>query len=69
MKKLMINMRTPQTFYQELVIPFVIVILFVAIGQADFLTSYPGLDMTPEATINKGYCITMISILRYNVQL
>jgi len=49
MKKLKINLRTPQTFYQELIIPFVIVILFVAIGQADFLTSFPGLDMSPES--------------------
>lgn len=48
MKKLKINARTPQTFYQELIIPFVVVILFVAIGQADFFVAYPGLEMTPE---------------------
>jgi len=48
MKKLKINGRTPQTFYQELIIPFVIVILFVAIGQADFFVAYPGLEMSPE---------------------
>lgn len=31
-KKIRINARTPQTYYQELIIPFVIVLLFVAIG-------------------------------------
>lgn len=44
-KKLKINARTPQTFYSELIIPFVIVLLFVAIGQADFLQEAPRLDL------------------------
>lgn len=54
MKKLKINGRTPQTFYQELIIPFVIVILFVAIGQADFFVAYPGLEMSPEKFGSNG---------------
>lgn len=58
-KKLKINLRTPQTFYQELIIPFVIVLLFVAIGKADFIITMPGLDMTPES-----YNTT--SVLYYN---
>lgn len=40
-------MRTPQTFYQELIIPFVIVLLFVAIGQAEFLQEGPAIKMDP----------------------
>ena len=41
-------MRTKQTFLQELIIPFVIVVLFLAIGQADFLQESPAIDMVPE---------------------
>lgn len=54
MKKLWINARTPQTIHQELTIPFVVVILFIAIGQADFLVEYPGLEMNPEKFDSKG---------------
>jgi len=46
-------MRTRQTFYQELFLPFIIVLLFVAIGQADFLAEGPGVDLTAES-YNKG---------------
>lgn len=42
-------MRTPQTFFQELLLPFVIVLLFVAIGQADFLIESPALDLDPSS--------------------
>lgn len=45
MKKLKMNARTPQTYYQELIIPFIIILLFVSIGQADFLQDSPSLEM------------------------
>lgn len=44
----MMNARTPATYYQELIIPFVIILLFVSIGQADFLQESPALKMYPS---------------------
>lgn len=49
MKKTIINLRTPQTYVQELFVPLFIVILFTVIGQADFLKESPPLDLLPES--------------------
>lgn len=47
-KKLQMNLRTKQTFYNELILPFVIILIFLLIGEAEYVIESPGLDLQPE---------------------